>query len=68
MIFYEWKKTRGVWSKKKEWNLHIVYNKQIPLCSKTVETKCRSVHDLCTADNNYNLDFDLEGDVCCFFF
>jgi len=62
MIFYEWKKTRGVWSKKKEWNLHIVYNKQIPLCSKTVETKCRSVHDLCTADNNYNLDFDLEGD------
>jgi integrin alpha FG-GAP repeat containing protein 1 len=62
MVFYEWVNTGSTWSKKKEWNLHIVYNKQIPLCSKTVETNCRSVHDLCSADNNYTFDFDLEGD------
>lgn len=63
MIFYEWKSTGSAWSKKKEWNLHIIYNKQIPLCSKTILNNCRSVHDLCSADNNYNFDFNLEGDV-----
>jgi len=61
MVFYEWVK-KGTWTKKKEFNLHIVYNKQIPLCSKTVVTNCRSVHDLCSADNNYEFDFNLDGD------
>jgi len=62
MVFYEHVVT-GSWTKKKEFNLHIVYNKQIPLCSKTVETNCRSVHDLCSADDKYEFNFDLEGDV-----
>jgi len=62
MVFYEHIVT-GSWTKKKEYNLHIVYNKQIPLCSKTVETNCRSVHDLCSADDKYDFNFDLEGDV-----
>ncbi|ORX56668.1 hypothetical protein BCR36DRAFT_395605 [Piromyces finnis] len=62
MVFYEWISTGSAWSKKKEWNLHIVYNKQIPLCSKDVETNCRSVHDLCSADDKYEFDFNLEGD------
>jgi len=61
MVFYEHVVT-GSWTKKKEFNLHIVYNKQIPLCSKTVETNCRSVHDLCSADDKYEFNFDLEGD------
>jgi len=62
MVFYEWVTTGSAWSKKKVWNLHIVYNKQIPLCSKTVVKNCRSVHDLCSADNKYDFDFDLNGD------
>jgi len=61
MVFYEW--TRTAWLKKKVWNLHVIYNKQIPLCSKTILNNCRSVHDLCSADNNYNFDFNLEGDA-----
>jgi len=62
MIFYNWIKTGSAWSKKKEWKLHIVYNRQKPLCSKTVVTDCRSVHDLCSADDKYDFDFNLEGD------
>lgn len=62
MVFYEWITTGSAWSKKKEYNLHIVYNKQIPLCSKTITSNCRSVHDLCSADDNYNFEFDLNGD------
>jgi len=62
MVFYNWVKTGSRWSQKKDWNLHIVYNKQKPLCSKTVVNDCRSVHDLCSADDNYNFDFNLDGD------
>ena len=63
MVFYSWVKVGSRWSQKKDWSLHIVYNKQKPLCSKTVVNDCRSVHDLCSADDNYNFDFNLDGDV-----
>lgn len=46
----------------KDCSLHIVYNKQKPLCSKLITKDCRSVHELCSEDNNYSFDFDLNGD------
>ncbi|CAG8433014.1 6316_t:CDS:10 [Ambispora gerdemannii] len=40
--------------------IHVTYNKQIPLCSKETSKKCRQSANLCVADDNFQ--FDLEAD------
>lgn len=46
--------------------IHVVYNKQIPLCSATTVGngggKCRSPGALCVADDGFTFDMDPKGD------
>ncbi|KNC97918.1 uncharacterized protein SPPG_06908 [Spizellomyces punctatus DAOM BR117] len=37
--------------------IHIVHNKQIPLCTTTNLENCRNPHDLCKADESFTFDF-----------
>ncbi|KAG9301641.1 hypothetical protein G9A89_016711 [Geosiphon pyriformis] len=43
--------------KNKKCEIHIAYNKQIPLCSDNKSTNCRQATNLCTADDNFKFDF-----------
>ena len=43
-------------------SLHLVYNKQMPLCDFLSGTPCRDVHKLCVVDENASFDSDI-GDV-----
>ncbi|CAG8632582.1 12385_t:CDS:10, partial [Ambispora leptoticha] len=44
--------------------IHVTYNKQIPLCSKETSKNCRQSANLCVADDNFQ--FDLKADACLF--
>ncbi|KAI8895708.1 hypothetical protein BC833DRAFT_600315 [Globomyces pollinis-pini] len=38
--------------------LHVVYNKQIGICSNSIERNCRSPTSLCKADPNFSFDMN----------
>ncbi|KAI9015217.1 hypothetical protein BC832DRAFT_196876 [Gaertneriomyces semiglobifer] len=43
-------------------HIHIVHNKQIPLCTEKLFTNCRHVEKLCTADDDFQFDFSEKSD------
>jgi hypothetical protein len=48
--------------------LHVVYNRQAPLCDEESDTNCKQISDLCKADNSFTLDFSSPADHVVFLF
>jgi integrin alpha FG-GAP repeat containing protein 1 len=41
--------------------IHIVHNRQKPLCSNSITADCRSVRDLCVADDTFHFNLPING-------
>ncbi|KAJ3332036.1 hypothetical protein HDU76_001494 [Blyttiomyces sp. JEL0837] len=41
--------------------LHVAYNTQVPLCTSSITSNCRSTSDLCVSDDSFVLNFEDTG-------